>query len=659
MAGAELRRTSWHPPQDDRKAAQHALRPVAQAPAVAGQSVQGASRPARPGTSELRLGTALLRGGVVSASALMEALVEASRRRASLPRLLRGLGLAKDRELAEILAETHAMQLAGPELAVADPRLVAQFGAGQCMQHGVVPLRRAGAVTLVGMLDPVDFKAMQPMLVQRLGPVVPVVMAQADFERAVERAGAEPLRRKAESSVNAAESCRSWDGRKAKYRLAAALTLLGAACLAAPVGMVLGLLGLLLMVLILSSCLRLAAAFAALGHRAEPALPRAPNGAEDLPVVSVMVPLFNEPAIAPRLVARLGALDYPRDRLDIMLVVEQIDMATREALAAAALPGWMRVIEVPDSPLRTKPRALNYALNLARGSLIGVYDAEDAPDRDQLRRVAAAFATGGPSLACVQGVLDYYNPETNWLSRCFTIEYAAWFRLVLTGFARLGLVIPLGGTTLFFRRDILEELGGWDAHNVTEDADLGVRLARRGYRTDLLHTVTQEEANCRALPWIKQRSRWLKGYAMTYCVHMRSPLKLWRDLGTWRFFGYQILFLGTLIQFLLAPLFWTLWLLILGLDLPLAQALPPGAGMVTLMVLLIAEVIAITINLMALRTPRHRRLRPWVLTLSFYFPLATLAAYKAVWEMLSNPFYWDKTTHGVDDHDHLVVAVCR
>ena len=136
----------------------------------------------------------------------------------------------------------------------------------------------------------------------------------------------------------------------------------------------------------------------------------------------------------------------------------------------------------------------------------------------------------------MQGVLDFYNPAVNWLSRCFTIEYATWFRVILPGMQRLGLAVPLGGTTLFFRRDVLTSLGGWDAHNVTEDADLGIRLARHGYVTHLLPTVTFEEANCHVLPWIKQRSRWLKGYAITWLVHMRQPALLWSQLGAWRFF---------------------------------------------------------------------------------------------------------------------------
>jgi len=619
--------------------------------------------------TDLSLGPDLVKRGVVSAAGLMEAMVEASRRRVPLPRMLRSLGLADDRALAVALAARIGGAPLGPDDLRADPRLIAELGVARCVRTGCLPLRRAGAVTLVATTDPEQLDRHRAGIEAALGPVVAAVVAEGDLLAALERAQARPLRRAAQTSVETAESCRNWDGARAAgwgLALAAALAL---ALLLAPVALFLTLLGLLLGVLVLSTGLRLAAAVAALGlirtaapdGSAGPApRPAPPPDApppdappvDALPVISVMVPLFREPEIAPRLIARLGALDYPRDRLDVLLVVEADDHITRDALARTRLPGWLRVIPVPEAPLRTKPRALNYALNYARGTLIGVYDAEDAPDRDQLRRVAAAFARGGPKLACVQGLLDYYNSNSNWMARCFTIEYAAWFRLVLTGFARLGLVVPLGGTTLFFRRDILERLGGWDAHNVTEDADLGVRLARRGYRTDLVQTVTQEEANCRILPWIKQRSRWLKGYAMTYAVHMRSPRRLWRDLGAWRFFGVQMLFLGTLIQFLLAPVFWSLWLLMIGLDLPLARAIPAGTGTAVLAILLGCEAVNIGINLAALGDRRHRPLRPWVFTLGAYFPLATLAAYKAIWEMLVRPFYWDKTTHGVDDAGH-------
>lgn len=361
----------------------------------------------------------------------------------------------------------------------------------------------------------------------------------------------------------------------------------------------------------------------------------------------MMVPLFREDDIVPRLIERLGRLDYPKGLLDILLVVEADDVATRAALARHRLPRWMRVIAVPDGPLRTKPRALNFALDFCRGSIVGVWDAEDKPAPGQITEAVRRFAAAPPDVACLQGILDFYDARHNWLTRCFTIDYAVWFRAVLPGLAELGLVVPLGGTTLFFRREILEELGGWDAHNVTEDADLGLRLARHGYRTELIRTVTEEEPNSRVLAWLRQRSRWQKGYAITWASHMRSPRRLWRDLGPKRFCGVQVIFLGGLTEAILTPVLMSYWLVVLGLPHPFAGTLPAsvvtGAGFL----FLASEVVTLSIGLWGLSGPKHRHLIPWLPLMHFYGPLASLSSYKALWEWITAPFYWDKTAHGV------------
>jgi cellulose synthase/poly-beta-1,6-N-acetylglucosamine synthase-like glycosyltransferase len=197
---------------------------------------------------------------------------------------------------------------------------------------------------------------------------------------------------------------------------------------------------------------------------------------------------------------------------------------------------------------------------------------------------------------------------------------------------------------------VLDRLGAWDAHNVTEDADLGIRLARHGYRTELIDTVTHEEANCRPLPWIKQRSRWLKGYMMTWAVHMRQPRLLWRQLGPRGFLGFQVLFLGTIAQFLLAPLMWSFMLLPFGFDHPLYAALPLPAVWALGAVFFLSEATNIVIGALGLGRTSHGLSLLWVLTLKLYYPLASLAAYKGLAELATRPFYWDKTTHGLFDH---------
>jgi hypothetical protein len=471
------------------------------------------------------------------------------------------------------------------------------------------------------------------------------------MEEALTRLRRHALAHRAETRVPLGDSCRSLGRRGAWAGLAFAAAALTVA-IWHPVAVFAALAIWACLTLALVQGVRLAAALAELAARRRGTCRfesrRCVVDPARLPTISLLVPLFREREIAGRLLERLGRLDYPRDRLDVCLIAEETDTITQATIDEAGLPPWMRLLRVPPGTLQTKPRALNFALDFARGSIIGVYDAEDAPAPDQLHRVVQGFRRAGPEVACLQGVLDFYNPRRNWLSRCFTVNYAAWFRVILPGMARLGFVIPLGGTTLFFRRSALEALGGWDAHNVTEDADLGLRLARRGFRTELIATVTEEEANCRLWPWVRQRSRWLKGYAMTWAVHTRSPRRLLADLGPWRFFGVQVLFLGTLSQFVLAPVLWSFWLLPLGVPHPLAGVMPRGLFLTLGALFLLAEVLNIAIGCAAVSGPRHRWLIPWVPTLHFYWPLGALASYKALGELVTRPFFWDKTCHGLE-----------
>ena len=589
----------------------------------------------------------LLRSGLVSSDDLVQALSRQGRDSGRLPDALRARGLLREGDLLQVSAQGWGIQVLDLGTALPDPRLIDAVGAMTCLRHGLVPWRQVGALTVVAVSRPEALAPLRPMLQAALGPIAVTLAAERDIVAAIHARHGPALALAAETRVPAAESCRDWTGLHRAPRALLALTAAVALAVLSPLGLGLALLAFALVSLTLIVGLKLMALWAALRLPDTP-LPPAPD--DDLPVLSIIVALYREADIAARLVRRLARLDYPADRLDVLLAVEAEDHVTRDALAKTALPPWMRVIVVPAGSVKTKPRALNHALDLARGSIIGVYDAEDAPDPDQLRKVVARFRTAGPQVACLQGVLDYYNPRTNWLSRCFTVEYAGWFRLILPGVARLGLMVPLGGTTLFFRRDVLESLGGWDAHNVTEDADLGIRLARHGYRTDLIATVTEEEANCRPLAWVKQRSRWIKGYMMTWAVHMRRPVQLWRQIGTRAFLGFQVMFLGTVAQFLLAPLLLSFLVVPFGLPHPLLAALSPAAFWTMTAIFALSELANLAIGLIALGRTRHGLSRWWVPTMALYFPLASLAAYKAVIELATRPFFWDKTTHGLFDH---------
>ena len=612
---------------------------------VQGRRITGSAvAPRRAG--QTALGISLLRDGVVGSDDLVRALSHRGKAAGRLPDILRARGLVGAQDLVATSARNWGLEMIDLTVALPDPRLIDAIGAGECLRLGLVPWRRVGDATIVALSRPEEFARLRPMLEARLGRVsLGIAPAHAIESAILARRGA-ALAHAAENRVHAAESCRNWPQIHRSPRLMLGIAAATAFIAVAPLVSGLAALAFAALSLMLLLALKISAAVASLRHTA--AEPAPPTDAP-APVISIIVALYSEGDIAARLVRRLARLDYPTDLLDVILAVEQDDHLTRTALARAELPLWMRVIVVPEGQVKTKPRALNHALTYARGSIIGVYDAEDAPDPDQLRKVVDHFHRAGPQVACLQGVLDYYNPRSNWLSRCFTIEYATWFRLILPGIARLGLVVPLGGTTLFFRRKVLEALGGWDAHNVTEDADLGIRIARHGYRTEIISTVTEEEANCRALPWVRQRSRWIKGYMMTWAVHMRDPALLWRQLGPRAFLGFQMMFLGTIAQFLLAPLLWSFMLVPFGVAHPLLGVLPPGGVLAVAAVFLLSEAVNLTLGIIALRRTRHGLSRIWVPTMTLYFPLASLASYKALIELVTKPFYWDKTTHGLYD----------
>ncbi|MBN2301146.1 MAG: glycosyltransferase, partial [Lentisphaerae bacterium] len=259
---------------------------------------------------------------------------------------------------------------------------------------------------------------------------------------------------------------------------------------------------------------------------------------DDLPLYTILVPLYKEANITDRIVRSLNKLDYPKKKLDIKLLLESDDTETINAVNKTKLDDHYDVIVVPDSQPKTKPKACNYGLKRAKGDFCVIFDAEDQPDPDQLKKVVIAFRKLPPNIACIQAKLNYYNARQNLLTRWFTIEYSTTFDLYLPGLQCAGIPIPLGGTSNHFRTPILKELEGWDPFNVTEDCDLGVRLYRLGYKTMMIDSTTWEEANSRLWNWIRQRSRWVKGFFQTHLTHTRNPIRILKQLGLWGYLGF-------------------------------------------------------------------------------------------------------------------------
>lgn len=370
----------------------------------------------------------------------------------------------------------------------------------------------------------------------------------------------------------------------------------------------------------------------------------------DLPVYTVLVPLRDEAAVVPRLLLHLSALRYPRERLDIKLLVEDDDIATLHALARRKLGPPFEIVMVPRCGPLTKPKALDVGLAHARGELVTVFDAEDRPDRNQLIDAAAAFAAGGPGLGCVQARLSIDHGGDAWITGLFAIEYAMLFDGVLPLLAHAGLPFLLGGTSNHFRLSVLRRLGGWDAWNVTEDADLAVRIAHAGYRSTVIASTTYEEAPLTLGAWLRQRGRWQKGWLQTWMVHMRAPLALWRALGARGFLALQIQFFGGLFANAVLPL-WLILAIFTLMGRPVAG--PDGSFRgdigftLAIAALLFGYATAVSLAVAVLKARpigvSPRLLFGWPI----YTLLLSLSMLRATWEWLRRPHHWAKTAHGL------------
>ncbi|GAA3842658.1 glycosyltransferase [[Pseudomonas] carboxydohydrogena] len=377
---------------------------------------------------------------------------------------------------------------------------------------------------------------------------------------------------------------------------------------------------------------------------------------EHLPIYTVMVALYREGRSVAHLLHALAELDYPREKLDIKLLLEADDRETQAAIARLDLPPNVEILLVPPFGPRTKPKALNAGLPFARGDFVAVFDAEDRPDPSQLRAALDTFRRHGGDVACAQASLCIDNSADSWLACMFTAEYAGQFDAFLRGFSQFGLPLPLGGSSNHFRTATLREVGGWDAYNVTEDADLGFRLARFGYRAVMFSSTTYEEAPARAGAWLRQRSRWMKGWMQTWIVHMRSPLRLIRQSGLAGFFTLNLLVGGNVLTALAYPMLIGACLLEIGLTAAGSTAIEmfadPFAGLhlATIAAGCLSTVVVCLIGLTRRRLLHHA----WVLLLTpLYWACLSVAAWRALIQLFRDPYRWEKTEHGLARHSRL------
>lgn len=363
----------------------------------------------------------------------------------------------------------------------------------------------------------------------------------------------------------------------------------------------------------------------------------------ELPTITILLPVHSEKEGLPLLADAMARLDYPPEKLDFKLILEPDDESTIAEARRLRLDRRFEFVIASRLGPKTKPKACNIGLARAIGDLVVIYDAEDAPEPDQLRKAAAAFAAADDRLACVQARLNFYNRDENALTALFAIEYALWFDFLLPGLQRLRMPIPLGGTSNVFRIDILRAVGGWDPFNVTEDADLGLRLARLGFRTEILDSTTFEEANCRLGNWLRQRSRWMKGYMQTWLVHMRDSRSFTRACGLRGVLALHFFVAGNFFGALLAPA-----LVMLAAAAHVAGArLPASVVALGLAALLAGNLL---IAALAAAAPARRgwvSLLPYAVLSPLYWQLASIAAWMGLVDLFARPHHWEKTRHVV------------
>jgi glycosyltransferase XagB len=341
-------------------------------------------------------------------------------------------------------------------------------------------------------------------------------------------------------------------------------------------------------------------------------------------------------------------------KLDVKFVLEADDRATRRAIERLELGPSFEIVIAPRFGPRTKPKALNVALPLARGLFTAVYDAEDTPEPDQLRRAVAMFMASDDRLACLQASLTIDNTADNWLSRLFTADYAGQFDVFLPGLASLQVPFPLGGSSSHFRTSVLHRVGGWDPYNVTEDADLGIRLHRCGYRVATLQSATYEEAPARFVPWVKQRTRWYKGWMQTWCVHTRRPRQLVHDVGIGGAAAFQLCLACNVLAPLIHP-FCMAWLCyVLLAQPPLKAVAAMGAGAPIFVATFLAGYAStIALDLIGLQR-RRLSAHGWVLFLTpLHWFLLSLAAWRALFQLMYDPQRWKKTEHGLAKNSRI------
>jgi glycosyltransferase XagB len=608
----------------------------------------------------------LLETQSITEAIIQEALDIHRRHRTPLRDILGAMGYISQKEYAANLAEVdqigYISDLIGSENFSYDADFVRQFDPAILVRYLFCPLENLAGTVVVLAANPAENEIIP--IIQRVVPdadVILMVGTEINVTRLVNLVFEKPLIDKAINGLREQHPVHSASRVFTRAQIGVfigLLVLLVGGLLWNAMAVLSGLVVVISLVYVVSIFYKLVLSLASLTVRENQAMHQqmeAMNDA-DLPIYSILVPVYKEPEVVPRLLKALSRIDYPREKLDVLLLMEADDFETIEKAKEAKPPSFFRFILVPESLPRTKPKACNYGLNFCRGKYVTIFDAEDIPEPDQLKKAVVAFEAGADNLMCVQAALNYFNSAENYLTRMFTLEYTYWFDYLLPGLDRLKLPIPLGGTSNHFKVDKLWELGAWDPFNVTEDADLGIRASVSGFTVGVIRSTTYEEANKAFKNWIRQRSRWIKGYMQTWLVHNRNPLVLLRGIGLKDWLSYNFFIGGTVAIFLINPVMWIFFIIWLLFQPTWMSSIFQGwVWDIAFFSLIVGNLLAILLNMLAIFSRRKYELIPFALTNPLYWCMHSIASYMALWQLITKPFYWEKTDHGLTnvETEHL------
>ena len=369
------------------------------------------------------------------------------------------------------------------------------------------------------------------------------------------------------------------------------------------------------------------------------------------PTYTILCPLYKEAHVLPQFIKAIKSMNYPKNKLEVMLLLEEDDLETIQKCKEIYLPKYFKTVIVPHSMPKTKPKACNYGLRLATGEFSVIYDAEDIPDPMQLKKAIVAFSKVKRNIICIQAKLNFYNPHQNLLTRVFTAEYSLWFDLVLTGLQSIHAPIPLGGTSNHFKTADLRRLKGWDSFNVTEDCDLGMRLIKKGFQTAVIDSITLEEANSGAKNWFWQRTRWIKGYMQTYLLHMRTPKEFIQGFSEPHLITFQFVVGGKVVSMFINPLMWVITICYFAFRAHIGTFIesffPTPVLYMGVFSLFIGNFLYMYYYMIGCAKHGHHELVKWVFLVPFYWIFISVAAWVATYKLIATPHQWSKTEHGL------------